>query len=423
MSDSESSNSRWSWLTTDYTPWANRYVYWLKTPIGILLALAVIALLMGLFVTPQGYVLLLTILAVVGLGIVWPWVGLRGISCKLCFRTRRCREGEKTDVVVEIVNRWPLPVWGLAIENGFFIENHSEDGPTAAVALARIPGWSRCQFVWQFQPLQRGVYPQAPPLIVTEFPFGLWKAHRLVSVEKELTVWPKSYRLSNFPLPQGNHHSVTSPSDHRIGHEGERTSVRAFRQGDSLRSIHWSLTARHCRFIVSERQGSAQTRARIFVDLAQNSHDGMGPDGTFEWTIRVAASIAMELVQQHNVVVFDFGTHEEQMTGSQASIHRAMDRLARLTPTSQDSFARKANAGCDWSVLITTDRSSLEMPTSRAIVLRSAGFESTSLVTNRITTLPTPNIRPWISVESHDTAARQLLSQWSLKSREVWCGS
>ncbi|RCS54461.1 DUF58 domain-containing protein [Bremerella cremea] len=421
MSNTHASASRWAWLTSDYTPWANKYVYWLKTPIGILLILAAVALAMGIFVTPQGYVLLLTILAVVGLGVVWPWIGLRGVSCELKFRTRRCCEGEKAEVVVEIGNRWPIPVWGLAIENGFFIDDSSNDSNEAAVALARIPGWSRCEFVWRFQPLQRGVYPQAPPRIVTEFPFGLWKAKRLVKVQQELTVWPKTFRLSNFPLPQGNHRSVTSPSDQRTGQEGERTGVRPFRQGDSLRTIHWSLTARHGRFIVSERQGSAQTRARIYVDLDRNSHQGFGPDSTFEWAIRIAASIATELAQQHNVVVLDFGTHEEQMTGSQASIQRTMDRLARLQPIPQPVSWRKMGRECDWSVSISTDFSACAMPTSRMIVLRSSGFSSASDAPAKQALVP--EVKPWICVEDHDAAALQLLSQWTIKGREAWCGS
>ncbi|MEW4453553.1 DUF58 domain-containing protein [Bremerella sp. JC817] len=418
MTNTQPSASRWAWLTNDYTPWANKHVYWLKTPIGILLALAAVALAMGIFVTPQGYVLLLTILAVVGLGVVWPWVGLKGVSCELKFRTRRCCEGEKADVIVEIVNRWPVPVWGLSIENGFFLEDAASD---AAVALARIPGWSRCEFVWRFRPLQRGVYPQAPPKIVTEFPFGLWKAKRPVRVQQELTVWPKTYRLSNFPLPQGNHRNNTSSSDQRTGHEGERNGVRPFRQGDSLRTIHWSLTARHGRFIVSERQGSAQTRARIRVDLDHHSHQGFGPDGTFEWAIRIAASIATELVQQHNVVVLDFGTHEEQLTGAQASIHRTMDRLARLTPTQEPATMRRTGNGCDWLVSVVTDLSPSEKHTRRTIVLRSDGFRAAPESSERQPVLA--SVKPWISVEDHDNAPRQLLSQWATKGREAWCGS
>ena len=37
-------------LNTDFCPWANQYVYWLKKPLGILIVAAFASLLCGLFV-------------------------------------------------------------------------------------------------------------------------------------------------------------------------------------------------------------------------------------------------------------------------------------------------------------------------------------------------------------------------------------
>ena len=72
-------------LNTDFCPWANRYIYWLKKPLGILVVAATASLLCGLFVAPQGLVIAATIAATIILGMVWPWVGLRGLSCELRF--------------------------------------------------------------------------------------------------------------------------------------------------------------------------------------------------------------------------------------------------------------------------------------------------------------------------------------------------
>lgn len=411
VSESESVG-RWSWLTNDYTPWANRYVYWIKSPLGVLVILAAVSLAMGLFVTPQGYVLLLTTLVIVGLGVVWPWIGLRGIGCELTFRTLRCREGDKAETVVEIVNRWPIPVWGLSIENGFFVADQDEEVEDSAVALARIPGWSRSEFVWQFEPRQRGVYPKSAPRIVTAFPFGIWKAKRGVTVRQKLTVWPRTYPLAQFPLPQGQHRCMTSPSDKQTGHEGERIGVRSFRQGDSLRTIHWPLTARHGRFIVSERQGSAQAQARIFVDIQRDAHDNFGPEGTFEWSIRVATSIAAELVQQHCSVIFDFGTHEVSINGSQVSINKALDALARVSPVAESIAASRPSNRWEWSIAIVTDHSKCEKDASGTICLQHRCQSGTS----------DSAARPWMVLDDRSNLPQSLRSQWIQRSREAWCG-
>jgi len=407
---------RWSWLTDDHTPWANQYVYWLKTPLGVLFVLALIALAMGVFVTPQGYVLMTTVVAIVVVGIAWPWIGLRGIDCKLTFRSIRCKEGQTADVVVEIVNRWPFPVWGLAIENGFFTDANQADSP--AVALARIPGWSKCQFVWKFTPEERGIYPQVIPNVVTEFPFGLWKSRRFVEVNDSLTVWPKTFRLSNFPLPKGRQDALSETSDQRTGNEGERMGVRGYREGDSLRTIHWSLTARHGRFIVSERQHSAQSSARIYVDTQSKSHTCTGPNSSLAWSLRIAASLATELVQQHAHVVLDLGSCEVRMTPSPSSINQAMDQLARLQVEENAKRQSCRKSPCEWSVAIVTDKSTNPFPTQRTIELLTDGFSEEELAVPKQKPL-----EPWICVSNAEDVAREMLTQWSRKSREAWCGA
>ena len=59
-------------LTTDYCPWVNRYVYWLKQPIGWFLCAAAMCLLVGLFIGPQGFVLCGVLSVVMVVGVVWP---------------------------------------------------------------------------------------------------------------------------------------------------------------------------------------------------------------------------------------------------------------------------------------------------------------------------------------------------------------
>ena len=135
-------------LTHDYTPWANRYVYWVKSPLGVLIVAAMVALICGMFVASQALVVFAAIAIVIGVGISWPWLGLRGVACDLSFARHRVREGDPVKVVVSIVNRWPLPVWGLAIEKGFFVAS-GDDVDETVVGLARIGALSKTEFGWK----------------------------------------------------------------------------------------------------------------------------------------------------------------------------------------------------------------------------------------------------------------------------------
>ena len=54
-------------------------------PLAVLTFAGLAALLCGLFLHPQGFVLFGGIAAVIGLGIVWPWLGLRGVRGAITF--------------------------------------------------------------------------------------------------------------------------------------------------------------------------------------------------------------------------------------------------------------------------------------------------------------------------------------------------
>ncbi len=82
-------------LNTDFFPGLNRYVYWLKQPIGWYLLAALAALLIGLFHAWSGWLMFASLVAVIALQLVWPWVQLRFCTCELSVDRIRGREHVK----------------------------------------------------------------------------------------------------------------------------------------------------------------------------------------------------------------------------------------------------------------------------------------------------------------------------------------
>ena len=400
----------------DFCPWANRYVYWLKQPIGWFVVGAVASALTAVFLEPRVWIIFGSLVAVMLMGVVWPWLAMRGATAEIGFDRRRCREGELVKVRLAIRNRWPWPLWGLSVENGFFL-NTEEEGSHPVAALARTPGWSRSEFVFEFKPDARGVYPHEVPELATGFPFGIWRGSRKISMGRELVVWPKTTALRSIPSLGGDIADVIGMLFDRPGNEGDMIGVRPFRNGDRLRSIHWAQTARRGSLIVTERQAAARRLVVVAVDIAAfsntDSTDGVSRRSQLETAIRVAASIAQELHAHHAEVRFLIGGIDLCLSPDSAGLHRLLDALARLQTDDEPqrlpaSFGREALA----VVLTSSDRQS-EWDNARSRdSLRLVLIDDTSNSSDDAhVSLPRPR-HAWIAIDSASDDAHQLRHQW-----------
>ena len=354
---------------------ATPYLRPLRQPLGVLALTALAALLCGLFVAPQGFVVFASIVAVMTVGCVWPWLGIRGVTCHLGFAAARTEEGKPVDAELVITNRWPWPVWGLVVEGGLSRVGLAEEEP--AIAISRIGGWSRGHYRWSFVPPMRGRYPIGRPQLVTEFPFGLWKARKRVHVSSSVIAWPLRFPLPPLPMLSGRHSWVGQPIERGAGSLGHRTTVREYRQGDAMRQIHWAKTALFDKLVSYERGGLAIVDATITLDTHSSLHPESGPDSTLEWSIRIAASVGDALLRQGVGVtlVSHSGRFRSESTGDNPS--GMLDWLA-LLEANESSSTKARTKSCSSHVLtaltihITTDLSDAAADDSIVLLTQSA---------------------------------------------------
>jgi uncharacterized protein (DUF58 family) len=341
-------------LNHDFCPWANRYVYWLKQPVGWFALGAAAALMIGISVAPQALIVCAALVAVALIGVAWPWIGMRGISCSLSFDRRRATEGSAVRVRISVANSWPWPLWGFTVERGFFLSSNSATSKPAA-SLARVGGWSRSVFEWEFCPPRRGLYPIQAPRLTTGFPFGLWQAHREIAIENELLVWPRTAALQSIPPILGESLAVAGTYSRHLGDEGDMMGVRPFRPGDSLRHVHWSQTARQDRFVVCERQATGRRRVQLILDARAPLRPD-DPNDASENLIRVAASIGRQFHAHHADTELCVGRRSVNADPGDPGLKRMMDLLATWSADENDDrdVSRCAGNGQSLVVVVTT---------------------------------------------------------------------
>jgi uncharacterized protein (DUF58 family) len=408
-------------LTYDFCPWANHWVYWMKRPIASLGLAAVVALACAVFVKPLALIAFGGVVFVLVLGYLWPSLAVRGLACALRCQQERVTEGEPVRTVIQIKNRWPWPVWGLAIEGGL--------GTDESVALARVAGWSTAEFAWEFVPKCRGEYPATSPQLVTGFPFGLRLACRPVTVERTVLVWPRIMPLETLLDAAETRPSDDHFSDRRVGDSGDMTGTRLFRDGDSLRRVHWAQTARQGRMIVCERQAPAQAAIRVVFDSDPRLHRGHGRDGTLEWSIRIAASVCGAYHRENAHVECCFGHETIPLSPGRQGWKKFLDALARWQPCddghgpacdhehAQQSCRRIHHHNCGVFQLTVTTDLGLEHRTEhrhvhgdhRLVVLKTAAFgEPCSLCESKH---PLPNRRA-ILLDNHADVSTDFPRKW-----------
>lgn len=419
-------------LTHDYCPSANRFVYWLKHPLAVLALAAAVSLVIGLLVAPQGYVVCGAITTVMVLGVLWPWLGAIGLRSELHFERRRAREGERVSATLIVTNRMPWPAWGLVLEQGFFpvLSKHQQTGDSpevdnVALALARVPGFSRSEFSWSFEPTCRGEYPLTTPQLTTSFPFGLWKRGKHVSVQSKLLVWPRIVTLEALPLDQGSRWTLGALSSRRAGHEGEVIGTRRYRPGDLLRHVHWAQTARQGQMIVCERQACLTSSVKVIIDTRPQSHFGEGPDSSLEWTLRTAASVCESFLAHDIALSIELDGSTHSIAPGSAGQQRLNDMLARFqlgTKSARTAHSAKGSRGKSASELeveITTNLAPSQSPMGkdhhrRRIVLHDAG---SALAT--IDKSSSSSDRGWLQLDLAGDVASQLRLQWGKACRDA----
>lgn len=408
-------------LSRDYFPGLAQHLRWLWTPLGTLALVAAISGVCGIVLHSQAFVVLIGIVAVIVVGVAWPWVEVGALRGSLAFERERCREGDSVGVRLRIRNRSPWGAWGVTLSRGFAPSGGSDPAAGERVlGLAHRPGFRTTETRWRFTPVCRGEYPLEAPRFSTGFPFGIREASRPLESSTRLLVWPRTYPVGPIPEASGQVSEGVAMCQHP-GTSGDVMGVRPYRRGDSLRRVHWPQTARHGQLVVCELQSHSASKVQVVLDTHAASHAGQGADSSLEWAIRVAASLFEGWTDQGASVELVVQGRAIPAVGGSTAARRArgLDALARvetggvltLDDLLEMSECRRFRDGI--RVVITTDLGVRSLRKGRStadrfVVLQASAFGPLGS--------PAPanllEVRPWIWIDDATRVPQMLRRAW-----------
>lgn len=200
---------------------------------------------------------------------------------------------------------WVLPAWQLLIEDRLVAEaarGTARQEPAQTRLLIEQIGAGRRQSVsWRVLFPQRGVYSAGPARVTTSFPFGLIRASRRIETPTEIVVAPAPGKLvAGWDRRLVSQAIGDSAIKRRAGLQGDEFfAVRPWRNGDSLRLIHWRSTARQGRPMVRQLDRRSDRDLILVLDLWRPGAlavQGTEQDRAAEEACELALSFAISAV-------------------------------------------------------------------------------------------------------------------------------
>lgn len=192
--------------------------------------------------------------------------------------------------------------------------------------------------------LQRGHYILEGLKQDTIFPWGLCRNTIIHRKNHSLLVYPKFHPLRKIDIPAGKRYQLGGIAlSSYLGDSTEFINTREFKEGDSIRTIHWRSWARIGKPVVKEFQEEYFCRIALLLDTFMPTNSAKNIRPAFEAAVSISAAIADRLSKEEYVIdLFAAGPeiYYLQAGRSLAYLENILDILACIEPCFEQPFKK-----------------------------------------------------------------------------------
>ncbi|AYY12836.1 DUF58 domain-containing protein [Actinobacteria bacterium YIM 96077] len=282
------------------------------------------------------------------------------LNARRTVEPQRLPVGSRSTVRLELANQTRTPIGVVLVEDTLPYTL----GSRPRFVLDNVWSRFRREVTYELQPATRGRFSIGPLTVRVTDPFGLIEFRRAFSDVATLIATPVVWPLPTVRLT-GEWTGSGATRPRAIATAGEEdATVRAYRDGDDMRRVHWRATAHHGELMVRREEQPWQSRASILLDTRLSGHAGEGPDSSFEWAISAAASVGVHLAERGYLVRLvneQSGAAGPAATDGQHSAREPVSSRVQLLDTlAVTSASRHVSVG-HWSDLLDGPESATGM--------------------------------------------------------------
>jgi hypothetical protein len=177
-------------------------------------------------------------------------------------------KGEKIKLKVSLINKgvFILPYVSIRLfsSRGAFMQQ-------SVIKNISIQPFNKKEYYFEHVYRYRGSYPMGVSLIEIQDFLGIFKLRRKIKKPIKLTVYPKivniqNMRLNTQYLPDQRSNLSSLYEDVSVIDE-----INKYNYGDSLKKVHWKLTAKVNELMVKKYESSTGSNAIFIMDLSKNN--------------------------------------------------------------------------------------------------------------------------------------------------------
>jgi uncharacterized protein (DUF58 family) len=244
------------------------------------------------------------------ISVVWPAATLRKLHAGVSL-PELCERGSHQSATLFIENRSRFSKYLVRMElpesDGIFFD------PPFLFAARLKPG-ARVAFMARFIPAVRGRARVKNIILSSGAPAGLFVKKRAVPTDAETLVYPKISAAEGETLAAGAGAEEAGRLEKQFALEDPyHYKIREYAPGESLRRIHWKLTAKLDQPMIRIHERKIFGHAGILVDNLRGGYP-RGGEGRFEEALEKAASLAFHLVFTRGSSVTVAGTAAPEIT-------------------------------------------------------------------------------------------------------------
>ncbi|NLV73599.1 MAG: DUF58 domain-containing protein [Chloroflexi bacterium] len=336
----------------------------------------------------------------------------------------RALHGEKQVVTVKVHNRSWLPIPYMRLHESAPIQLKMPNFERAVVSLRARES---AELSYTLDCRQRGYYELGPLTLEVGDLFGIYREERQITTGDHIAVYPRIVPLQDLRLPAQTPYGTIKRPQSLMQDPSRMMGVCPYQSGDSMRHIHWKMTASSGQLQVKRFEPAISIEAQLYLNLNRSEYTTQRASQASELAIVTTASFVSLLTAQRQTVGFTSNGYDP-LVGEHKAVHlpsargeaqqtAILDILARIQLTEAAPFEellRRARLNLRWggtSVVITPHASDALVDT--LLLLKRSGL-------NVVLILVDPQSTFTVIVRRMEQAGIQAFQVWQERDLDIW---